>query len=212
MRRRRKGAVGRPTATGPEHPRTAGAGHGPHVNSPLANAAASLVPTVPAPAAIDDVLRVEEVPHAAFYVGDLFRRHFGGAVPDFPRHFVALYRSAVNAFVTLGYVHCTVDGDLCLCGGLVEDRRAIGRMPAPHQHALRAGASVTRRLLSAMIGALPDKPAFWAYVGEGSVRDTFVSAGFETLPVPNLLVRWSASVPASAKPSLVARVVALGPF
>src|SRR4029453_5402384 len=105
---------------------------------------------------------VEEVAGGEFCVGDLFRRQFAGDPPDYPKHFVAWLRAARSSFVAVGYLHNTVDGDLCLCGGLVGDERAVGRMPAPQQHALRAGGGIEAHLLRGACTQLSSMPAFWA--------------------------------------------------
>jgi hypothetical protein len=172
----------------------------------------STAASIPASATLDDLIRVEQVSEATFYVGDLFRRQFGSEPPNYPRHFVALYKAARNAFVTIGFLHCSVVGDLCLCGGLVEDERAIGRMPGPHQAALRASGGVAAWLFRGAFARLADLPAFWAYVGDARIRDIFVAAGFVPLAAPHLLVRWNAALPADAREALIARVVAMGPF
>lgn len=166
----------------------------------------------PAPAAIDGLIRVEEVADPGFYVGDLFRRQFGGEPPDYPRHFVAWYRAAHNAFAVVGYLHCMVDGDLALCGGLIEDERASGRMPAPHQHALRASGGVTAHLFRGAFARLSAMPAFFGYVGEPRVRELFGAAGFAALPSPYLMVRWNAVLDDGARSDLVRRVTARGAF
>src|ERR1700732_4545731 len=46
----------------------------------------------------EDIFRVEEVTEAEFYIGDLFRRRFGADPPNYPRHFVAFYRSSLNNY------------------------------------------------------------------------------------------------------------------
>ncbi|MCC6193785.1 MAG: hypothetical protein IT518_04885 [Burkholderiales bacterium] len=163
-------------------------------------------------ATLDDLVRVEEVATAEYYVGDLFRRQFGSAPPDYPRHFVAWYRAAVNAYVAIGFLHCTVIDDLCLFGGLVEDERAIGRMPVAHQMALRGAGGVAARLFSGVFAHLSGKPAFWAHVGDERIRSLFVAAGFEATAAPFVLVRWNASLAAQARDAMVARVAALGAF
>src|SRR5437867_4376493 len=46
-------------------------------------------PEYVAAATMDDIVRIEEVSHAEFFIGDLFRRKFGGDPPDYPKCFVA---------------------------------------------------------------------------------------------------------------------------
>lgn len=167
----------------------------------------------PAPATpLDDLLRVEEVANAEFYVGDLFRRQFGGPPPDYPRHFVAWYRAAVNAYVVVGFLHCSVVDDLCLMGGLVEDERAVGRMPVPHQVDLRTTGGVAARLFRGAFERLATMPAYWAHVGDQRIRSLFVAAGFEAVAAPFLMVRWNASMAPQERDAMVARVAALGAF
>jgi hypothetical protein len=161
---------------------------------------------------IDQLVRVDEVAEAEFYAGDLFRRQFGGDPPDYPKHYVAWYRAGRNAYVVLGFLHCMVDGDLCLCGGLVEDERAIGRLPAPHQHALRASGGVAARLFDGAFARLASMPAFWAYVGDPGLRAIFRAARFEALDVAHLMVRWNTPLTQPAKDELIRRVAARGAF
>jgi hypothetical protein len=163
--------------------------------------------------AVDDLLHIEEVSTSEYYVGDLFRRQFGGEPPDYPRHFIAWYRAATNAYVVIGYLHCTIIDELYLVGGLVEDERAIGRMPAPHEVALRTTGGVAARLFRGLFERMRNASAYWAYVGDERIRSLFMAAGFETAGPPFMLVRWNdESMSASHRDAMVARVVALGPF
>lgn len=164
------------------------------------------------PRALDDLIRVEEVKDCAFYAGDIFRRAFGGEPPDFPFHLVALYQAARNCFVIVGYLHCSVFDDLCLCGGLALDDRAVCRMPAAHQAALRSSGGVTRRLLDAAAANFAHLPALWAMVGDEPVREIFRAAKFEAAPPPYLMVRWNGDVGDAARERLLRRVVEFGPF
>jgi hypothetical protein len=164
------------------------------------------------PDSMDDIIRVEEVARADFYVDDLFRRQFGGAAPDYPRHFVAWHRAGRNVYTVLGYVHCSVIDELCLTGGLVEDERAIARMAAPAQVALRKRGGILALLLRHAIAVFADRPALWAYVGEPRMRSVLMAEGFEALAPPHLLVRWSRALPAQDRSRLCERVAALGPF
>ena len=120
---------------------------------------------------------------------------FGGEPPDYPRHLVALYKAARNAFVTLGYLHCSVVDDLCLCGGLVEDERAIGRMPGPHQAALRASGGVAARLFR---GAFARSRGPARVLGQrrrcAHSRDHSSPRVSIPLAAPHLLVRWNAAL------------------
>src|ERR1700732_3815361 len=46
----------------------------------------------------NDILRVEEVTDAEFYIGDLFRRRFAQDPPHYLRHFVAFYRPSLKTY------------------------------------------------------------------------------------------------------------------
>lgn len=184
-----------------------------YTRHPSCPAHRSLPTAAPAPdTLLDDLLRVEEVACADYYVGDLFRRQFGGAPPDYPRHFVAWYRAAVNAYVVVGYLHCSVVDDLCLLGGLVEDERAVGRMPAMHQVGLRTSGGVAARLFRHAFERISTVPAYWAHVGDERIRSLFVAAGFEAGASPVLMVRWNGIVAPQERIALAARVAALGAF
>jgi len=173
------------------------------------------VPTAaPPPAAVpvDDLLRVEEVRDAEYFIGELFRRQFASPPPDYGRHFIALYRPSRSTLAAIGYFHCTIADDLWLCGGVIEDDRALGRMPAPHRHELETSGGVRSRLIHAVVAKFARAPAFWAYAGEGSVRDAFAAARFATAAPPHLMVRWNADLTGEQRQDLVRRAIALGPF
>jgi hypothetical protein len=171
-----------------------------------------MTPDARIPVVCDDLIRVEAVDDCAFYVRDVFEQHFGGDPPDFPWHFVALYKASRNCFVAVGYLHCSQVGDLCLCGGLVHDERAMRRMPAPHQAALRGPGGVDARLLDKASRHFAHMPALWATVGDDAMRETFRRARFEDAPAPHLMVRWHADVGQARRDDLLARVIDIGPF
>jgi len=166
------------------------------------------LPSIPA----NDLIRVEEVEDGAFFAGEIFRQAFGDELPGFSSHLVAFYQAARNCFVVVGYVHCTVRDDLCFCGGLVLDERAIRRMPASHQTALRSSGGVGRRLLDEASRRFAQLPALWAMVGDEPMRETFHSAKFEAAPAPNLMVRWHADSGDSARAEVLRRVIDVGSF
>lgn len=160
----------------------------------------------------DAVIRVEEVEDAEFYVGELFRRRFRGAPPDYPRHFVAFYQATPNCFVVLGYIHYTVFEDICLCGGLVEDRRVLMRMPAPEQDRIRDAGGVVAVMFHQTLPRIKHLPAVWAQAGEDDVRQWFLRAGFVPVDDSFILVKWIRELPPSEQAQRVARIRALGAF
>lgn len=160
----------------------------------------------------DGLVRVVEVDDCAFYAGDLFRRAFGTGPPDFPHHFVALYRAAAGTFSTVGYLHCSVVDELCLCGGLAEDARAVRRMPPDHQLALRNGGNIASLLVGAACARFGDLPALWAMARDAHLRAPFLAAGFAPVATEEHLVRWQRALAPADRDELVRRVTALGPF
>jgi len=148
-------------------------------------------------ATVDEVLRIEEVANAEFYVGDLFRRRFRGDPPDYPKHFVAFYKPDRSMLQAVGYVHYTSFEDSWLCGGLVIDDRLYRRMPAAHRNLIREAGGIAEKLL----------------------RDTFalaekvdLRAGFRHTTDRYVMVCWNKTLPDDEKQQRLARVVALGPF
>jgi len=163
-------------------------------------------------ASLDPLIRVEEVGDAAFFVGDLFRRGFGGDPPDYPRHFVALYKASPTVFVALGYLHYTTFDDVALAGGLVVDERARVRMPAAHQLLLRDAGGVAAILFRLTFPRFAALPALWAYVGDREVRRTFEHAGFAAVHDSHVMVRWNRDVDSGERTARIAHIRSLGPF
>jgi hypothetical protein len=162
--------------------------------------------------AIDTLIRVVEVDTAEFYVGDLFRRHFGGDPPDYPRHFVALYKASRSAFVALGYLHYTTFDDIALAGGLLVDERARVRMPAAHQALLRDAGGIAATLFRLTFPRFAALPALWAHIGDREVRETFGCAGFAAADDPHIMVRWNRDVDAVERAARIAHIRSLGAF
>lgn len=161
---------------------------------------------------IDTLIRVEQVTDAEFYVGDLFRHKFGCDPPDYPRHYVALYKAARNCYVAVGYTHCSVFDDNCLCGGVVADDRALRRMPAAHQAIIRNAGGIVAKMLRDTFARYADMPAIWAHVGDEREREVSARAGFEPTSDAYVMVKWNRDYPESEKAAHLARIVALGPF
>jgi len=164
------------------------------------------------PGLADSIIRVEEVADAEFYVGALFRDRFRGDPPDYPRHFVALYKATPNCFLTLGFIHYTVFEDVCLCGGLIEDRRVLMRMPAAEQNRIKAAGGVVAVMFHQTLPRMRHLPAVWAQAGESDVREWFLGVGFAPVDGSFILVKWNRDLPASEREQRIARVKALGPF
>ncbi|MEO8755213.1 MAG: hypothetical protein ABI624_21335 [Casimicrobiaceae bacterium] len=161
---------------------------------------------------IDTLIRVEQVTDAEFYAGDLFRRRFGSNPPDYPWHYVALYKAARNSYVAVGYIHYIVFEDNCLCGGMVADERALRRMPATHQAAVREGGGIVTKMLRDTCARYIGMPAIWVNGGDPSERDICARAGFLPTTDAHVMVRWNRDGPENERAAHLARIVALGPF
>jgi hypothetical protein len=162
--------------------------------------------------ALDEIVRVERVKNAEFYVGDLFRRKFGGDPPDYPIHFVAFYRFAPSRLQTIGYVHYMVFEDSYLCGGLVIDDRLYRRMESRHRRVVRAAGGIAEILLRAAMVDLADAAAIWGYVGDLLSEKVNVRVGLRRTAHRYLMVHWSKPLAQEDKDQRLARVAALGPF
>ncbi|MEO8754159.1 MAG: hypothetical protein ABI624_15930 [Casimicrobiaceae bacterium] len=163
-------------------------------------------------ASIEDILCVEETATAEFFVGDLFRRRFGGAPPDYPRHFVAFYRAGRALYWPLGYVHYTAFEDTFLCGGMVMDDRLYRRIPGAHRQLIKQAGGVAERLLQETFARLAHAPAIWGYVGDRQAEAVDVRVGFRHTHHRHVMVVWNRDLPDAEKEARLARVIALGPF
>lgn len=161
---------------------------------------------------IDEILKVEEVSSAEFYAGDLFRRRFGGPPPDYPRHFVALYRARRLQFWPLGYIHYTAFEDSHLCGGMVMDDRLYRRVPLQHRTLMKASGGVAEYMLRQTFARLQDSPAIWGYVGDKQAESVDLRVGFRHTTHPHIMVVWNQDLAEEERQARLARVIRLGPF
>ncbi|HEX8013583.1 MAG TPA: hypothetical protein VF814_22070 [Casimicrobiaceae bacterium] len=161
---------------------------------------------------IDDIIRVEEVSDAEFFIGDLFRRRFHGDPPNYPRSFVAFYQPVRSRLEAVGYVHYLAHEDSYLCGGLVIDERRYRQMPAQHRKAIKAAGGVAEKMLRVTFARLADAPAIWGYVGDVLAEKVDLRAGFRHTTHRHIMVCWNRELSAEEKERRLAKVVALGPF
>jgi hypothetical protein len=182
---------------------------------PLASrpaATGAIEPPHIAAASIDDIIRVEEVSDAEFFVGDLFRRRFHCDPPSYPRGFVAFYQPVRARLEAVGFVHHLAHEDTYLCGGLVIDERRYRQMPAEHRRVIKAAGGISEKLLRATFARLKDAPAIWGYVGDALAEKVDLRAGFRHTNHPHVMVCWNKDLPDEEKERRLAKVVALGPF
>lgn len=180
----------------------------------------------PRPSAVDEALAqadagaaeaitVIEVGDAEFLVGDLFRRRFNtSAFPDYPRHFVALAKTAGGELLPLGYVHHTMWNDCALCGGLVIDNRLYRRLRPATREAVRREGGVAELLLRRSFALLPDDlVAIWGYVGDKQAEQVDLRVGFRHTGARHVMVVWRRNdLSEDEKADWIRRVVELGPF
>jgi hypothetical protein len=161
---------------------------------------------------IDDIIRVEEVADAEFFIGDLFRRRFGSDPPNYPRSFVAFYQPVRSRLEAVGFVHYLRHDDSYLCGGLVIDERRYREMPLDHRKVIRAAGGIAEKMLRVTFARLADAPAIWGYVGDKLSEKINLRVGFRHTEDRYILVCWNKDLPAEEKAQRLVSVAALGPF
>lgn len=167
----------------------------------------------PAPASsIDEIVRIEEVVNAEFFVSDLFCRRFRSDPPNYPRHYVAFYRPGRTQFVPVGYIHYTSFEDSYLCGGMVIDDRLYRRIYGPHRLLIRRAGGIAEKMLQDTFLRLRDAPAIWAYVGDKQSDKVCMRAGFRHTHHPHVMVVWNKPFSEAERQTRLERVIAIGPF
>jgi hypothetical protein len=161
---------------------------------------------------IDDIIRVEEVADAEFFVGDLFRRRFHCDPPNYPRHFVAFYRASRETYQAAGYVHYSPYEDCFLCGGLVIDERLYRKIPPEHRKLIRDAGGIAEAMLRSTFARLRDAPAIWGYVGNKQAEAVDLRAGFIHTHHQHVMVVWNRELSDQEKKERIERIIAVGPF
>jgi hypothetical protein len=164
------------------------------------------------PVDLERIIRVEEVANAEFYIGDLFRRRFRSDPPDYPRHFIGVYRGESRTLLPVGYVHYSPFDDAWLCGGLVIDERAYRTLPKGHRNAIRDAGGLAELMLRETFARLRQAPAIWGYVGDKQSEVVCLRAGFRHTSARHVMVVWNADLSKQEEELRLARVVAIGPF
>jgi hypothetical protein len=159
-----------------------------------------------------DVLRIEEVAQAGQYIGELFKRKFACAPPDYPLHYVAFCRNSWGQELPLGYVHYLAFDDSYLCGGLVIDERRYREVSPANRKLIRAAGGIAFALLRETFARLRDAPAIWGYVGDKQSEKVCLRAGFRRTVHPYVMVYWAQEIRETEKAERLARVIAHGPF
>ncbi len=169
------------------------------------------------PPELRDWLRVCEIDDAERHAGDLFRHSFRSPPPDFPRHYVALYRPGADGGVelpeiTVGYVHFTPYQGLYLGGGMCMDNRVVRRMPVERRVALKQAGGIAEQMLRYVFQDLSDGRAIFGYVGDTRAERIDLRVGFSHTGHEHLIVHWPRELPEDEKRRIVDHVATLGPF
>lgn len=157
-------------------------------------------------------LQVVEVNDAAPFIAPLFLRRFGSYPPNFPRHFVALYRVNDEQWQSLGYVHFTCHGKDYLCGGLVMDDRRYRRVLPEHRQQIADIGGVAELMLRESFLCLGDYEVIWGYVGDKQAEKVDLRVGFERTEHPYIMAVWGRSFSNKVKRQKVQQIAELGAF
>jgi hypothetical protein len=158
-------------------------------------------------------LTIEEVDDATALAGELFRRTFAHAIPEFPRHFVAFGRAAGGESFVAGYIHYSAwEATGWLCGGLCVDRMSYARATPADAEAWKRAGGIGEIILRDTFARLTDRVAIFGYCGDTRQWQHDLNVGFVPAGPPRMLVHWNRTVPESEQARLIARVAALGAF
>ena len=153
-----------------------------------------------------------EVPDARFFAADLFRDAFKTEIPEYPRHFVALYQVRPGEFRTAGYIHFAAFETVYLAGGLVidkslypllskEDLAELGPQPSLGEYTMREG-----------VARLTDSVAVFASIGIPRSVELNLNVGYVRTHVKDLFAVWQREVPPEIQRAITDRVARLLPF
>jgi hypothetical protein len=150
---------------------------------------------------------------AAELASELFAATFKHSIPDFPRHFVALYRDSNSALKVAGYIHYTAwEESVWLCGGLCIDPDAYSWTSEAEAAEWKHVGGLGEILLRATFARLMDRPAIFGHCGNDKQLRHDLNVGFVPAGPPFLLVKWNRAMSLPDQARLVARVAALGHF
>ena len=153
---------------------------------------------------------LEELERADARADALFRKSFHAPAPDIPRHFVAVHKQQRG--LVAGYVHYTVyEPGIFLLGGLCVDPASYRVLKAEERRSIAAEGSLARWLIKRSIERLGPTLAVFGFTGDTRSRRDTRALGFIQAAEPFLIVQWH-SQPLSARPGLIEKIAALGPF
>lgn len=155
---------------------------------------------------------VTETSQAPFFAGELFRRVFGQAPPDYPAHYVCLHRSDDGTLRTAGYVHFSAFESVHLAGGFVVDRDLYRQLAAGHLEELSPSLSIGEHLMREGIRALPPSNAVFAYMADRRSIEVNERVGYVGTHLPNLYAFWRRTLSEDLKRAIAERVMRVAPF
>ena len=171
----------------------------------------NIIQTLPEP--LRAFLTITEVDSGDFLAGDLFRRKFGDAPPDVPRHLVALYRDSSSAVHVAGYSHMRPFGDVYLSGGSCTSGDTLRLMTEDQRQALVAAGGVWYLILKYAFTNFADEcDAFFGHCGDPRALVVAQEAGFVLLEHEHLIAHWHKPLHPVIRRALIAKVHAVGPF
>ena len=154
---------------------------------------------------------IMELDDAGYLAGELFRRTFGSALPEYPRHFVTLYESSPGTYRTAGYVHFSPFEGVYLAGGLIADKAVYPSVAKGDLAELGPRPSIGEFTMREGIARL-DGAAVFAYIGDPRSVAVNLNVGYVATHVDNLFVFWKTNMPADIQRAVVDRVARLVPF
>lgn len=162
---------------------------------------------------IEDKLVVTEVADGPFLVGDLFQRKFGGQVPDYGHHLLALYRRDWHHVVPVGYLNLLPYETVMLVGGGCTDGRSFAYMTQADQQRVTAAGGVLYYLLRYGFERFASQcEAFFGHVGDPRAEEVDLRAGFVHTGHDNLLVNFHKPLERTRRAYLTEQIRSLGPF
>lgn len=165
------------------------------------------------PASIAPRIVITEVGDATPFFGDLFRRKFGDAIPDYPHHVGVFHRGEDRRITPLSYLHLLAQGDIILVGGGCTDGDAIRSLPEADRAAIREAGGLLLHALRYSFERFADRcDAFFGHCGDARAYEVDMQAGFEPTVHDQLIVHWHKALDPLRRRTLVEQAHAIGAF
>lgn len=159
-----------------------------------------------------DYFRVCEVSDGRFFAGEIFKVKFGGVLPDYGRHIVALYKNGMT-LVPLGYLNILEHEGIALVGGGCVYGKSFQNVSPEHCMEIRASGGVLFCMLRyVFLTMAEDYQAFFGYCGDRRAEEVDLQAGFRHTKYPNLLAFFHKYISDIDKCKITENVYQLGPF